>query len=77
MARSLLAFQIMGVTMEKVNGELAKALRDEIETQDLTIKEVASRIHRSPSVVFVVLRGEKVSRKTIRQIELAFPQVFA
>jgi predicted transcriptional regulator len=63
--------------MEKVNGVLAKALRDEIETQDLTIKEVANRIHRSSSVVFVVLRGEKVSRKTIRQIELAFPQVFA
>lgn len=63
--------------MQKVNGELAKALRAEIETQDLTMKEVAAKIHRSQTVVFVILRGEHVSRKTLRQVELAFPQVFA
>ncbi len=62
--------------MEKSNGVLAAAFRAEIETRDLAIKEVAAMIHRSESRVFAVLRGEKVGRKTIRQIEIAFPAVF-
>ncbi len=62
--------------MEKANGVLAAAFRAEIETKDLAMKEVAAMIHRSEATVFRVLRGEKVGRKTIKQMEIVFPAVF-
>lgn len=63
--------------MKKANGVLAKALRDEINRRDLTIKEAAALIHRSDQVVYTLLRGEKVGKRTLTQVEIAFPQVFA
>ena len=63
--------------MKKVNGVLAEAFRSEIYLQDLTIKEVAGMIHRSETVVYTILRGDKVGDRTIKQVEKAFPSVFA
>lgn len=59
-----------------VNGALANALREEINRQDLGIKEVAAKINRSKTVVFTILRGESVSRRTLTQVKLAFPSIF-
>lgn len=62
--------------MQKTNGVLAAALRVEINRRDLLIKEVATMIRRSEPVVFKILRGEKVSPRTMAQVEKAFPDVF-
>ena len=65
------------VMVKKSNGVLASALRAEIYRRDLTIKEVAVLIHRSDRVVNKLLAGERVGDKTIVQVEIAFPSVFA
>ncbi len=62
--------------MEMVNGALAKALRAEINRQDLPIKQAAAMIRRSEVVVFRILRGEKVSERTLTQVRAAFPLIF-
>ncbi len=60
-----------------VNGVLAKALREQMEIKDLTIKEVAFLIHRDDSTVFRILNGEPARPRTIRQIYIAFPAIEA
>lgn len=59
-----------------VNGVLAAAMRQMIDYEDLAIKEVAAKIKRGETVVYRILRGEKVSRRTMAQVARAFPKVF-
>jgi predicted transcriptional regulator len=55
------------------NGVLAKGLREQMEIQDLSIKEVAAMIHRDDSTVFRILQGKPTRPRTLRRIYLAFP----
>ena len=59
----------------KINGELAVVFRETIIERDLTIKEAAQLLHRSETVVNMILRGEHVGPKTLRRIERAFPEL--